>query len=247
MAEIIEGLEGVIVHIDDFLVLGKDQEQHDIRLHAVLQRLEKAGITLIVDQCKLLKDRVVFLGHIITIEGIQLDLRKIEAITEMKAPTIVTELRSVHGMVNQLGRFIPQLADKDKSLCDLLSMKNSWVWDVDQVTAFKELKKAPSSPPVLAMYDPNIETKVSADASSYGMGGFLLQKWGEEWKPVAYESRSLTMTEQHYRQVEKESLGLTWACERFKMFLVGSSTANRSQTSSEHTRSPSSRSISTKN
>ena len=150
-------------------------------------------------------------------------------------------------MVNQLGRFIPQLADKDKSLCDLLSMKNSWVWDVDQVPAFKELKKAPSSPPVLAMYDPNIETKVSADASSYGMGGFLLQKWGEEWKPVAYESRSLTMTEQHYRQVEKESLGLTWACERFKMFLVGSSTANRSQTSSEHTRSPSSRSISTKN
>ena len=62
-------------------------------------------------------------------------------------------------MVNQLGRFIPQLADKDEPLRDLLSKKNSWVWDVDQETAFKELKKALSSPPVLAVYDPNRETK----------------------------------------------------------------------------------------
>ena len=70
MAEVIEGLEGVICHRDNLLVWGTDQEQHDIRLHAVLQRLETAGITLNVGKCELSKDRVVFLGHIITIEGI---------------------------------------------------------------------------------------------------------------------------------------------------------------------------------
>ena len=65
------------------------------------------------------------------------------------------------------------------------------------------------------------DTKVTADASSYGLGGVLLQKWDSEWRPVAYASRSLSPTEQRYAQVEKEALGLTWACERFRDFLLG--------------------------
>lgn len=45
MAEVTEGLEGVVCHIDDLLVWGQDQREHDARLHAVLQRLEKGGIS----------------------------------------------------------------------------------------------------------------------------------------------------------------------------------------------------------
>ena len=71
------------------------------------------------------------------------------------------------------------------------------------------------------MYDTNRETKVSADVSSYGLGSVLLQEWEEDWRPVAYMSHSLTQTEQRYAQVEKEALGLTWACERFRNFRIG--------------------------
>lgn len=114
----------------------------------------------------------------------------------MKQPTKVSELRNFLGMVDQLGRFIPQLAKKDTLLRHLLLKKNAWVWDVDQATAFKMLKKALCSPPVLVMYDPNKDTKVSADASPYGLEGIPLQRCEDEWKPVACASRSLIPTEQ---------------------------------------------------
>lgn len=65
------------------------------------------------------------------------------------------------------------------------------------------------------------DTKVSAEASSYGLGGFILQKVDGEWCPVVYVSRSVSPTEQRYAQVAKEALGLTWACERFRDFLLG--------------------------
>lgn len=86
---------------------------------------------------------------------------------------------------------------------------------------FWDLKHALTSPPVLATYDQSRDCNVSADSSSYGLGGVQLQRWDEEWKPVAYASRSLTATEQRYAQVKKEALGLTWACGRFRSFLIG--------------------------
>ncbi|XP_042072880.1 uncharacterized protein K02A2.6-like [Haplochromis burtoni] len=221
MAEVIEGLEGVVCHIDDVLVWGRNHQEHDSRLHATLQRLEKAGITLNVEKCELSQSKVAFLGHIIADTGISPDPKKTEAITEMTEPTNVSELRSFLGMVNQVGKFIPHLAEKDKALRDLLSKKNAWYWGTDQVRAFKTLRDALTSPPVLAMYDPNRDIKVSADASSYGLGGVLLQLWEEGWRPVAYASRSLSPTEQRYAQVEKEALASTWACERFRDFLIG--------------------------
>ena len=90
---------------------------------------------------------------------------------------------------------------------------------MDQTKTFTSLERALTSP-VLAMYNPNRDTKVPADASSYGLGGVLLQEWEREWKPVTFASQSLTPTEQRYAPVEKEALGLTWVCERFRDFLI---------------------------
>ncbi|KAL7865994.1 hypothetical protein SRHO_G00112410 [Serrasalmus rhombeus] len=202
-------------------IFSRTQEEHDTRLHAALTKIQKAGITLNIGKCDLSKSEVSFLGHVVSANGISPDPGKTEAVRKMQEPTTVSELRSFLGMVNQLGKFIPQLAERDKPLCDLLSKKNCWMWGVNQANAFLDLKNALTSPPVLAMYNPNRECKVSDDASSYGLGGVLLQKWDKEWRPIAYMSQSLTPTEQRYAQVEKEALGLTWACERFRNFLIG--------------------------
>ena len=86
--------------------------------------------------------------------------------------------------------------------------------------AFLSLKTELSRPTVLSFYNPNLETCVSAVASSYGLGAVLLQMSDTVWKPIAYASRTLTETEQCYAQIEKEALAITWACEKFSGYLL---------------------------
>ena len=84
-------------------------------------------------------------------------------------------------MINHIGKFAPNLAETTKPLTDLLKKKEiSWTWDEPQEKAFQTLKQQLSTAPVLIHYSSETQTKVSADASSFGMGGVLLQKEGED-------------------------------------------------------------------
>lgn len=111
MTEVLSGLDGVLCLMDDVLVFGKDKEEHDERLTQALKKITAAGVTLNPKKCEFGKEQLKSLGHLIDREGIRADPDKITAITEMKAPTHVSELRRFMGMANQLGKFSPNPSD----------------------------------------------------------------------------------------------------------------------------------------
>ena len=114
----------------------------------------------------------------------------------METPKTITELRRFLGVINYLGKFSPNLDTLSQPLRELLSKNRQWEWGTPQESAFLTLKQELTAPTVLRLYDPNVETKISADASSYGVGGVLLQRndMADSWKPVAYCSRTLNAT-----------------------------------------------------
>ena len=73
----------------------------------------------------------------------------------------------------------------------------------------------------LVLYNPLAELKVQADASSFGLGAVLFQKDKDDWKPMAYASRSMSETERRYAQIEKKALAVTWVCEKFTDHILG--------------------------
>ena len=221
MEKILRGLQGVLCHMDDVVIFGHTKEEHDARLEIALRCIEAAGVTLNPTKCQFGKTEIKFLGHLISEKGIQPDPDKTAAIAKMPRPTSVQELKRFMGMVNHLGKFSRNLAELSQPLRALLSKNNLWTWDSAQDQAFARIKEEITKPTVLALYDVKADTKISADASSYGLGAVLLQKNNQLWQPVIYASRTMTSTECRYAHVEKEALASTWACEKFANYVLG--------------------------
>lgn len=73
-------------HVDDILVCGRTQEEHDIHLHVVLEKMQKESITRNVEKCNLLKQKVKLLGYIISANGSSPDPTKTAANRNMTEP-----------------------------------------------------------------------------------------------------------------------------------------------------------------
>ncbi|XP_054713060.1 uncharacterized protein K02A2.6-like [Uloborus diversus] len=217
---IFRDLEGILVYIDDILVFGKTEEEHDRRLKAVLNRAKEAGLKLSQEKSQIKQKSVKYLGYNLTNEGVSVNDDKIKAIVDFKAPTNKTELQRFLGMITYLGKFIENLSDRTGILRKLLSKKSEFVWTSNEQKVFENLKKCVSIAPVLAYYNPDLKSTVSVDASQYGLGAVLLQ--GDH--PVCYASCALNDTQKSYSQIEKELLAVVNGCKKFHYFIYGTDT-----------------------
>ena len=117
--------------------------------------------------------------------------------------------------------YVPSL--ETASLRQLLEKDVVWSMDKPQKEAVINLKKLVTKTPVLKFLDPNLPNRVTSDASKIGLGAVIEQKDEDdnEWHPIAFASRSMQSSEQNYSQLEKETLSIVFACEKFGEYLYG--------------------------
>ena len=143
-------------------------------------------------------------------------------ILKLKAPTDTTKLRQVIEMVNQLGKFF---SNSDytytQPFWELLSIKRSQGWGPKQAKLFSQVKKELTRPKIRTPYNQAVSTKISAGASSYGLGWVLLQQNKSSSRWAGYAWRAMSETEKLYVQIVKEALAVTWTCDIFHNYILG--------------------------
>lgn len=220
VANIIAGLSDCVNLQDDIIIWGKTKEEHDSNLEKVMNRILESGLKLNREKCVFGVTEMTFLGHIVSADGVKPDPEKIKAIIKMDVPKSITELQRFLGMINYVGKFIPNLAEIAAPLRLLLKKDNEYLFQKPQIEAFEKLKTIITSPPILKFFNPNQPVRVRCDASENGLGA-LLEQFDKNWHPVAFASRSCTPTEKAYASIEREALSILFGCKRFHEYIYG--------------------------
>lgn len=229
--------QSLLIYLDDIIVFAADYDTHLDRLDYVFSRLSAQGLKLKPDKCKLLRDSVQYLGHIVSANGIAPDPDKVSAVQQWKVPTKPTELRAFLGLAGYYRRFVKGFSQTAGPLHKLLggypAKKTkprvpgpAWQWTEECDLAFSCLKQALIQAPILSFADFSLPFLLYTDASHQGLGAVLSQVQEGQEKVIAYASRGLQGAERNdanYSSFKLELLALKWAItEKFHEYLLGS-------------------------
>lgn len=217
---ILQGIPGVSVFLDDIRITGPTNEIHLQRLEEVLQRLQEHQLKINVEKSCFFQDEIRYCGHIIDANGVRKDPEKITAITKMPRPRTKSELRAFIGMINYYGKFIRNLSTILYPLNRLLCKDSNFTWGDDCERSFQLAKKEFQSDTILAHYDPNLPLIVATDSSAYGIGAVLSQLHpdGRE-RVIQFASQTLSETQRKYSQIDREAYSIIYAVKKFHQYL----------------------------
>ena len=200
----------VVVFIDDILIYSKTKKEHAEHLRIVLTRLREHQLYAKFSKCEFWLDKVHFLGHVLSAEGVVVDSGKVEDVLNWKPPTTVHEVRSFLGMAGYYRCFIPDFSRVAKN-------QTKFVWSSECEQAFQTLKRLLTTAPILAQPDIEKPFDVYCDASGIGIGCVLMQ----EGRVRAYASRQLKSHEENYLTHDLELAAVVHALKIWRHYLLG--------------------------
>ena len=219
-----------VIYLDDLIIFSSTFEEHLQNLDKVLTRLKECNLKLSPEKCFFIQEKVHFLGHVVSKEGIETDPEKIDKIKNWPRPNNSDELRSYLAFCGYYRRFVKDFSKLTRPLSELLpptSRKNSkkvtkeWHWTEVEEEVFNKLKDILSSPPILAFPDFKLPFELHTDASTKALGAILYQIQDGKKRVISYGSRALTKSEKNYSAFKLEFLALKWAVtEKFSDYLA---------------------------
>ncbi|XP_038989888.1 uncharacterized protein LOC120113137 [Phoenix dactylifera] len=193
----------VIVFFDDILIYSKTLEEHMRHLDLVLHTLEEHHFFIKPSKCAFVQTELDYLGHVVSGDGVRVDTRKVEAMTDWPLPKDISALRGFLGLTGYYRRFVKGYGLIAKPLTAMLK-KDGFAWTPAARQAFEDLKRAMTQTPVLALPDFNTPFQVFTDASNEGIGAVLAQNK----RPIAFISKELGPQKKAWSTYARELLAV---------------------------------------
>jgi len=219
MNEVLKKYTGkfVVVYLDDILVFSKSKEEHLEHLKLVLKTLQKEKLLIKLKKCSFMKEELVYLGFVISREGLKMDPEKVQAIRNWPTPRSVFEVRSFHGLASFYRKFIKGFSQVCAPILETIREVNQpFQWTKAADGNFNLLKKKITENHVLTL--PNFEKvfQVETDASGEAVGAVLSQ----EQRPIAYFSKKLNDAKKKYSSYDKEFYTIVQALKKWRHYLL---------------------------
>lgn len=205
----------VVVYFDDILIYSRSPVEHVEHLRAVFRTLRSEKLYGNLKKCEFFQPSVVFLGFVVSAEGIKMDTSKVDAIKEWPVPRSFHDIRSFHGLASFYRRFIKGFSSIAAPLTECLK-GDKFEWTSAAQTSFERLKESLCEAPVLALPNFTRIFEVECDASGVGIGGVLMQ----EGRPIAFFSEKLNGAKLNYSTYDKEFLAIVRALETWSHYLL---------------------------
>ena len=166
----------VLTYMDDLIILAKDYDEAITNVKEVIKVAEEFGLDINWKKSEFLKQKVEYLGHIISNGTIRPGENKTKAVKKFLQPTTIKQIQQFLGLTGYFRPFIENYSLIAKPLSDLLRKDNKFVFGKEQHLAFEQLKMKLTENPVLNLFQFERETELHTDGSSLGYGAILMQK-----------------------------------------------------------------------
>ena len=218
MVQVLGDLTFVEIYLDDITVHSVTIDQHFDHLEVVFNRLKEANLKINKAKCTWFSTSIKVLGHIVSAQGVQMDVEKIEAVKNYQYSRNVKQLQQFLGLCGYYRRFVKDFAKIAQPLYKLLKKETIWNFDEACIKAFEKLRTRLIEYPILRQADFNRPFVLYTDASGLALGAILSQSDDQGAEYVcAYASRLLKNAEIHYGITEKEGLGVVWGIKYFRI------------------------------
>ena len=222
MDRLTEKLPNTHCYLDDILIatVGSEEEHKKLVIN-VLKTLDDEGLAIKWEKCTFLTHNIEWLGFRIDAKGTTPLIHKSDAFRNLQEPNCIKDIRSLMGSINQFNKFIPNLASLSTPFRELMQKNKPFKWSTVHTEAFEKIKNEICNTVTNHHFDVKLNTRVKCDASHLGLGASIEQDHWGNWKTVAFASRFLNIAELKYSTNELELLGLVWALDHFKNYLLG--------------------------
>ena len=207
------------MYLDDCIVYARGNAEFLYRLEEVFMRFRKHNLRLKAKKCKFGLSRIGYVGRMVDKNGLSMSADKIESVLNFPLPKDVTALRGLLGLANFFRGFVPFHSDIVKPLQNMANPKaakrTTIVWTPEGTKAFHDIKIAISRCPLMHFLDEVSPIRLYTDASDYGIGGILFQIIDKnQYKPIAFVSKSLSTTQVNWSTIQKESYAIFYCCQQ---------------------------------
>uniref|UniRef100_A0A0K0FRB1 RNA-directed DNA polymerase n=1 Tax=Strongyloides venezuelensis TaxID=75913 RepID=A0A0K0FRB1_STRVS len=202
-------IDMVSCYFDDIIVVGKSKNDLISRLDKVFKKLDEMGLFVNAKKLEILKDQVIFLGHLLSKEGRNPNPEKIQEIINMRRPENQVEVHTFIGKCMHYSDYIDHATLKAKPLYDLIKKGMAFKWEKIYKECFQNLKKELVEIIMLSHYDGTQLLVLATDASEYGLRAVLLMrdKKGKE-RPLSHASKTFSPSQKNWSQLDKEAAAI---------------------------------------